>query len=90
MQVKTKKAHHNGHGSSFAKKRGQVYEHPNPAADIKAGFVKEVKSNDVQSASDRVSGNGAKSIPAKKHNSKIDSKALDESGAGTNQGKSKA
>lgn len=44
MKVKTVRKHRNTHGDQFEKPKGYEYEHPSPAADIAAGFVKEIKA----------------------------------------------
>lgn len=78
MKVKTIKPHSNGHGEKYSKTKGDEYDHPNPTADIKAGFVKEVKSDDIQGKGRGLSGHGAKPLSTKKHDGKKRRKAGDE------------
>lgn len=67
MRVKTLKPHENGYGADYKKKRGDVYNHPDPAALIALGYVKEAPEDDRDNGkNDRVRGNGKAPIPAKK------------------------
>lgn len=78
VKVKTLKPHYNNYGVSYENKKGDVYDHPNPTAEIKAKLVKEVKTNVVQGKGRGVSGNGAKSFSAKNNNSKGNGETGDE------------
>jgi len=62
--VVTVNAHRNPYGQSFLKLKGDKYDHPNPEADIKAGFIKMDK-NDVQNGAKGRQGDGRSSISAK-------------------------
>lgn len=42
MKVKTLRPHQNQFGQKYSKVRGDEYEHPNPATDIKFGYVESV------------------------------------------------
>ena len=44
MKVKTLKKHSNHFGKKYNKKPGDEYEHPQPAGDIKFGYVEKVKA----------------------------------------------
>ena len=84
MLVKTIKPHSNGYGNAFKKKKGQKYEHPNPAADLASGLVQEVEAND-DSKDDRVPGNGKASVSTKKQHSNKHRQKNNEGGAGSDE-----
>jgi len=84
MKVKTLKTHSNRHGDTFVKKRGTVYEHPNPLAVIASGFVKRV--DDVRDETRGRSGDGAGAIHAEKRNVKKSDKKSDAKSSGADDG----
>ena len=88
-KVKTLKYHTNSHGSAFVKKKGTVYDHPNPAAVISSGFVEEVKTDDIQGKSGGVSRDGKKPLSPKKHDGKGDGETGDEKSTDTDKGRGK-
>lgn len=49
MKVRTLRPHSNRHGDSFTKKKGDVYDHGDPASDIGFGHV-EILTEDVKPA----------------------------------------
>ena len=66
--VKTLKKHTNGHGDQFVKPKGSVYKHPNPDADVAAGFIKVVENADSKDGGSK--GDGGSSVSTKNGNSK--------------------
>lgn len=75
MKVKTLKSHSNAHGDTFVKKRGAVYEHPNPIAIIASGFVE--RADDVRDETRGRSGDGGGAIHTEKRNVKKSDKKSD-------------
>jgi len=66
--VKTLKKHTNGHGDQFVKPKGAVYKHPNPDADVAAGFIKVVENADSKNRGGK--GDGSSAVSTKNSNSK--------------------
>jgi len=89
MKVKTKKVHENGYGATYKKKKGSVYEHPEPSALITQGFVEEVENDNDASRDEGLPGNGGASIPAKRVDGEKHDRSSNDSGSGTGKAKSK-
>lgn len=54
VKVKTLRPHTNSHGKKFEKGKGDVYTHPRPEGDIKAGVV-ELAENDAPATTGQTS-----------------------------------
>lgn len=67
-KVKVLKTHTNNHGEDFVKRKGSTYEHPSPAQDVAAGFVKVI-DDDAAKVRGR-EGNGRSSVSAKERDGK--------------------